>query len=456
MSFFSRLGSTGRIVLTAVVAVAILLLGGFLWVLLGPGPLAFAGGNRVALSDYHGGDPTGVPAELASADIVKRGEYLARAADCEACHTAKGGAPYAGGLALVLPFGTIWSPNITPDKDTGIGTWSDASFLNAVHNGIDDQGAHLYPAMPYASYTLMTDADALAIKAFLFSLKPVHNEIPDPALRFPFNQRWLVGVWAALFDSGKRFEPNAAQSAPWNRGAYIAEALEHCGECHTPRTMFQSLNNRRKYVGAVQAGWRAYNITSDRTSGVGAWSDTELGAYLSTGHADGRGTAAGPMGEAVDRSLSKLAPSDIAALVVYLRSIPAIESRRMPAPKSAPAPASHREGVTADLDPRGKQIFEGACASCHDWTGVSPLTHMATLSGVRAVNDPTATNVAQIVLSGERRNTGGQPVFMPAFGSAYSDDEVAAVANYVTARFGAEASGITAMDVARLRKQASR
>ena len=445
-----------RIVLIVVAAMAVIVLGGSLWVVLGPGALSFAGGSRVVLSAYHEVDPTGVPPELAQASLVERGEYLAHAADCEVCHTAKGGVPFAGGLGFVLPFGTIWSANITPDKDTGIGSWTDASFLNALHKGVDDEGTPLYPAMPYASYTLMTDADALAIKAFLFSLKPVHRDVPDNTFRFPFNQRWLMRVWAFLFDRDKRFEPNTARSAQWNRGAYVAEALAHCGECHTPRNVFQALNNRKKFAGAVQAGWSAYNITSDMNSGVGAWSDAELGEYLATGHADGHGTAAGPMGEAVDRSLSKLTHSDIAALVVYLRSVPAIAARRLPAPMAVPAPASHREGVTADLDPHGKQIFEGACASCHGWTGVGPLTRMATLTGARAVNDPSATNVAQIVLSGTRRTATGAPVFMPAFAGAYSDDEIAAVANYVTARFGAEPSQITARDVAALRKQVAR
>jgi mono/diheme cytochrome c family protein len=445
-----------RIILIVIAAIAVIVLGGFLWIVLGPGPLAFAGGHRVALSAYHDADPTGAPVELAGASVVKRGEYLARAADCEACHTAKGGVPFAGGLGFVLPFGTIWSPNITPDKDTGIGSWSDASFLNAVHKGMDDQGTALYPAMPYASYTAMTDSDALAIKAFLFSLRPVHNDVPDNTFRFPFNQRWLMRVWAFLFDSDKRFEPNTARSAQWNRGAYVAEALAHCGECHTPRNLLQALNNRKKFAGAVQAGWRAYNITADTDSGVGSWSDAALGEYLATGHADGHGAAAGPMGEAVDRSLSKLTHGDIAALVVYLRTIPAIATHRLPAVRAVAAPSSHREGVAEDVDPHGKRIFEGACASCHDWTGVSPLTRMATLTGARAVNDSSATNVAQIVLSGTRRRATGAPVFMPAFGGAYTDDEIAAVANYVTARFGAEPSRITAQEVAALRKQASR
>jgi mono/diheme cytochrome c family protein len=448
MSAPSKLSPPVRNGLFALTGVAAILLIWFLWVVLGPGPTDFAAGSRVALANYHGADPTGVPPELANAGLIKRGEYLARAADCEACHTAKGGAPFAGGLGFVLPFGTIYSPNITADKDTGIGSWSDASFLNALHKGIDDEGAHLYPAMPFASYTTMTDADALAIKAYLFSLKPVHSDVPDNTLVFPFNQRWLMGVWSFLFNPDKRFEANTAQSPQWNRGAYLAESLEHCGECHTPRTIFQSLNNRRKFAGATQAGWRAYNITSDGNSGVGAWSNAALAQYLSKGYADGHGSAGGPMGEAVDKSLSHLTAGDIAAIVTYLRTVPAIATSDLPAPKSVPAPASHKEGVVAGYDPRGKRIFEGACASCHGWTGVSPVTHYATLTGVRAVNDPTAINVAQTVIYGT--------AYMPAFGQGYSDDEIAAVANYVTARFGVSPSRITARDVAALRKQASK
>jgi mono/diheme cytochrome c family protein len=394
-----------------------------------------------------------VPSELAHASLLKKGEYLTRAADCGACHTARGGVPFAGGLGFVLPFGTIYSANITPDKDTGIGTWSDASFLNALHKGIDDEGVHLYPAMPYASYTGMTDADALAIKAYLFSFKPAHAVAPPNSLVFPINQRWLMGIWSFLFNSDKRFEPNSSQSVQWNRGAYLAESLGHCGECHTPRTLFQSLNNRRKFAGATQAGWRAYNITADRTSGVGDWSDAQLVQYLAIGHAERLGAAAGPMGKAVDNSFTYLAKGDIDDIVVYLRSVPAIATPDLPTPKTAPAPASHEEGVVADYDPHGKQIFEGACASCHDWTGVSSVTPMATLTGARAVNDPSAINVAEIVLNGTQRTAPGKAAFMPAFGGAYSNVEIAEVANYVVARFGAVPSRIAAKDVAKLRQE---
>jgi mono/diheme cytochrome c family protein len=428
-----------------------LALAGFLWIVLGPGPMDFAGGRRVPVADSNAPDPTGVPAELASASLVERGQYLARAADCEACHTAPGGTPFAGGLAFVLPFGTLYSTNITPDPKTGIGQYSDADFLNALHSGIDREGRHLYPAMPFASYTYITDSDALAIKAYLFSLKPVHAPPRNDTLRFPFNQRWLMGIWSFLLNPDQRFEPNIAQSAEWNRGAYLAEAMGHCGECHTPRNLFQALDNRLKFAGAVAAGWRAYNITNDRDSGIGAFSDAELFQYLAIGHANGHGTSAGPMAEAVDKSLSKLTQSDIAAMVVYLRSVPAISTPDLTAPKATPAPSDHRQSVAANVDPLGKAVFEGTCASCHSGTGVSELTPFATLTGARAVNDPTAINVAQVIISGADRQTPGGRAFMPAFGGAYSDSEIAAVANYVTARFGAQRSAITPEDVAKLR-----
>jgi mono/diheme cytochrome c family protein len=436
------------IILIAVVILGII--GIFAWRALNPGPLAFAGGSTVALADYHEANPTGVPADLAQADVVRRGEYLAKAADCLVCHTDRGGAAFAGGLAFSLPFGTLYSTNITPDKDTGIGDYSDQDFLNAVRRGIRKDGARLYPAMTYTSYTFMTDADVLAIKAYLFSLPPVHRANQDATLHFPFNQRWAMIFWSWAFNPDMRFAPNTARSAEWNRGAYIAEALAHCGDCHTPRNLAFALNNRRKFAGAVAAGWRAYDITSDRGTGIGAWSDDQVFAYLAKGHAMGRGTASGPMGEVVDQSLSQMEPSDIRALVTYLRSIPAVAASE-PANIAPPAPASPKEGG-AVADAPGRKVFEQACVSCHGWTGVSALSPFATISGSRAVNEPTATNVTQIVISGTRRLTPGA-MSMPAFGSIYTDTEIAAVANYVTARFGSVASKLTAKDVMELRGQ---
>ncbi|MDE1996754.1 MAG: cytochrome c, partial [Rhizobiaceae bacterium] len=238
------------------------------------------------------------------------------------------------------------------------------------------------------------------------------------------------------------------------RGAYLAEAMGHCGECHTPRNVAFALDNHQKFAGTITAGWHAFNISSDKNSGIGDWSDEDVYLYLSTGHANGHGGAAGPMGEATDDSLSYLTPDDARALVTYLRSVPAHASD-LPRTVTTPAPASHKEGVVAASDPRGEKIFASACASCHDWTGVSPVTGFATLTGVRAVNDPSATNVAQTVINGVNRTTADGKIFMPAFGQGYSDDDIAAVANYVTARFGAKGANLTGKDVADLRKQAA-
>jgi mono/diheme cytochrome c family protein len=423
------------------------------YIAFGPGPTAFAGGRHVALSDYHQGDPTGVPAEMKSASLVERGAYLTRAADCVVCHTAKGGVPFAGGRAFILPFGTIYSTNITPDMETGIGGYTDANFLDAVHKGIGRGNTRLYPAMPYASYTYMSDADALAIKAYLFTLKPEHAPALENTLVFPVNQRSLMGVWSLLFNSDKRFEPNADRSAAWNRGAYLTEAMGHCGECHTPRNLFFALNNRRKFGGAVQAGWRAYNISGDRASGVGAWSDSDLAHYLAVGHADGRGTASGPMGEAVDESLSQLSPSDINAIVSYLRTVPAVTTSDLLEPRTSLASASYAEAPAAESNAPGRAVYEGACAGCHGWTGVSPILPFATLTGTRGVNDPTAINVAQVIIGGADRHAANASANMPSFGGAYSDAEIASVANYVTARFGTQGSQLTATKVAAMRAQ---
>jgi mono/diheme cytochrome c family protein len=447
----SRFASRVIAVLLVIAVVGVCIL---LWLVLAPGPTDFAGGHQVALADYRGPNPTGAPATLANQTIVKRGEYLARAADCSQCHTAKGGQEFAGGFAINLPFGTLWSTNITPDKKTGIGDYSDTDFLNAVRRGIRRDGRPLYPAMIYTSYTYMTDADALAIKAYLFSLAPVHTPHRANTLTFPFNQRRLVALWSWLFNADRRFAPNADRSAAWNRGAYLAEALAHCGECHTPRTIAFSVNNRRKFAGAVAAGWRAWNITADHNAGIGAWSDADVYGYLAQGHAIGHGTASGTMGEAVDNGFAGMAPDDIRAIVTYLRTVPARSSSDIPATLAPPAPASPKSGPVV-ADAFGKHLFEGACAACHGWTGQSAISPFATLTGARAVNDPSATNVAQIVISGTRRTTPSGVVSMPPFGASFTDAEIAAVANYVTARFGAKGSSLSVNDVTSLRRQSA-
>ncbi len=441
-------GNTWHLSVAGVVAIGGVVALGFVgWMVFQPGPYSFARGRPVALSEYTGPSPTGVPIELAKADAATRGEYVARMADCEACHTNKGGQPFAGGRGFVLPFGTIYTPNITPDPETGIGKWSDAQFLDAVHRGIAPDGSRYYPAFPYASYTMLTDEDVLAIKAYLFTLTPVKQANRPDTFAFPYDQRWLMAIWATLFNPDRRFSPVPEQSPQWNRGAYLVEAAGHCGECHTPRNPMQALDQRQKFAGGVAEGWNAYNISADKVSGIGDWSAEELTAYLSAGHATGRGVASGPMGEAVALSLAHLTPSDIAAIVTYVRSVPPAASG--PPRRAGPAPASPR---LAGLDnPIGQRVFQGNCASCHGWSGTGSVREQAGLTGLRSVNDPSGANAALMVLHGSGAVRPGHPL-MPAFGKAYSDAEIAAVANYVTARFGAEPSRLTGNDVARLRK----
>jgi mono/diheme cytochrome c family protein len=444
----SSVGKRFAIILGIVVVLGLAVLA---WAGIRPGPMDFAGA-AVPLADYSG-DPTGVPADF-TGDAMARGQYLADAADCLACHTAEGGAAFAGGRAFHTDFGTLYSPNISPDPETGIGSWSDEEFLRAMHEGIGKNGERLYPAFPYAAYTYLTTDDVLAIKAYLFSQPPVRNVPPEHTLRFPYDQRWLMAIWSMLYNPDTRFEPVADRPLAWNRGAYMVEALGHCGECHTPRTPLQSLDNRRKFGGGFAEGWRAYNLSSDEASGIGSWSADDLERYLKTGRSENRGSAFGPMAEAVHLSFAKMTDSDVSAIVEYVRSIPPVETPDLPAARTRPAEPDPLQGVAADTNPRGLEIFSGSCAGCHGWTGQNDLVPHSTFTGSRAINDPTATNVALAILhgAGELPASDSAIATMPAFGDVLTDDDVAAVSNYVIARFGATASAITADEVALLRE----
>jgi mono/diheme cytochrome c family protein len=440
-----------KLALLAIVLVAIVVAAW--WALRAGDPTAFAKGKRVALADFKGTDPTGAPANLADADLVARGEYLTRAADCEACHSVPGGKPFAGGLPFKLPMiGTIYSTNITPDQETGIGAWSDEEFLKALHHGIGKDGKHLYPAFPYTSYALMTDSDVLAIKAYLLTLKPVKYTPPPNDVSFPFNQRYLIMFWNVLFKPSHRFRPNQDQPADWNRGAYLVEALGHCGDCHTPRNVLFGLDNKRKFAGAIIQGWKAYNITPDLDWGIGSWSDEQLEGYLSAGYAENRGSAGGPMSEVVDNSLRYMTEPDIKAIATYLKSVPANGDGTDIA--AAPTPKVAREvgEQPPDKSGPGLHVFEGACIGCHQFDGKGTVSNFASLVGSRTVNDPAGTNVTQALIDGTHLRIAKTAGFMPEFGKGYSDPEIAAVVNYVTGRFGARASTLTPGDIAKRRQ----
>lgn len=389
---------------------------------------------------------TSTAALAQTSDVVKRGEYLANAADCVACHTKKDGKPYAGGFAIALPFGTLYSPNITPDRETGIGTYTDEEFVAAVRDGVAKGSKHLYPAMPYPSYALMSREDVLAIKAYLFSLPPEKSDIPANTVAFPFDQRWGMVFWNALFKPGSEMVKDPSRSEAWNRGAYLVEALGHCGECHTPRRITMNRNESQKFAGAVTQGWKAYNITADSESGIGAWSDDELASYLTTGHAPGRSSAAGPMAEVVQYSLRHLTAEDIKAMVTYLKTVPAIRNAPPIAFQPTEAAAKTAPGATPGL---GERLFAGECANCHAWDGTGTQKSHASLVGSRTVNDPDATNLIAVLLSGAHLQA-SRTVFMPTF-QARSDEELAALVNFTAARFGNGRASVTAADISAAR-----
>jgi mono/diheme cytochrome c family protein len=382
--------------------------------------------------------------------LVAKGEYLTKAADCAACHTAPGGQPFAGGRAFRLPFGTIYSSNITPDQETGIGRWSDAEFVRAVHRGIGKNGEDLYPAFPYTAYALLSTDDVLAMRAYLSTVRPVSLRNTDNTLVFPFNQRYSLRAWKLLFVPTRPWEPSAAHDAAWNRGAYLAEALAHCGECHTPRNLMFATKSSRKYAGAVVDGWKAYNITSDVATGIGAWPDAEIEQYLSSGHAPAHGSAGGGMGEAIDLSLRHLSSEDIAALTRYLRTIPAQRSEFTAQIDHHPATLNRATAWSPGPDRNesiGFQIFASACASCHGWDGAGQQTDHAEFLGSPAVNDPSGVNLVRAVLAGVKIGSPRGDNLMPSFAAAYSDAEIAAVSNYVIGHFGGRRGKVTAADV---------
>jgi mono/diheme cytochrome c family protein len=409
-------------------------------------------------TDRSPGTSPAIAGAPASAAAVARGEYLLKAADCVACHTVgESGKPFAGGVAFKLPFGTIYSSNITPDPTYGIGAYTDDEFVRAVREGVRRDGKHLYPAFPYTAYTQLSRDDVLAIKAYLWTLPPVAQPNRANELGFPFSQRWGMILWDAAFHKSGRFAPDPTKSAQWNSGAYLATALGHCGECHTPRNLGFGLEHSRELTGEELQGWRAYNITADPRHGIGSWTDDQILAYLANGHAPSHASAGGPMLEAVSHSLQFLNPADATALVTYLRTVPAHEGKHPITVDAQPPAVVASNAMLPSPDElrsesQGLALFEGACASCHQWNGSGRQTPYASLQGMRSVNDPSAKNVTQVILQGAKMRVGDSDVFMPAFADAYSNAEVAALANYVVAHFGGKHGSVTADDVAARRK----
>ena len=374
---------------------------------------------------------------------IERGRYLAVLSDCASCHTVPGSnQPFAGGRAIETPFGNIVAPNITPDPETGIGSWSDEQFDAAVRKGVARNGSHLYPAMPYNAYTKMSRDDVLAIRAYLNTLVPVRNAVEANTLPFPFGIRAAMRVWNALYFNEGDYQPNPNQSAEWNRGAFLVDGPGHCGACHTPKTALGGDKTSQYLEGAYLQGWSAPDITNDSRLGLGAWSKEDLVAYLKSGH--NRVTAAtGPMGEVVTLSAAFTTDPDLNAIATYLKSLPG--KTAAPAALAANDPA-----MTA-----GAAIYRDQCSACHglDGKGIAELFPSVADSSMVKSGDPTTS--IRIVLRGARSvGTTAQPTApgMPAYGKQLDDDEVAAVLTYMRNTWGGAAAAVTSGQVSDVRR----
>jgi mono/diheme cytochrome c family protein len=403
-----------------------------------------------------------------SAELIKRGEYLAKAADCGACHTAPGGKPFAGGLAISSPVGTIYSTNITPSADYGIGRYSEEQFALALRRGIRRDGANLYPAMPYTSFSVFTDADVQALYSyFMQGVTPAEASGPGTDLPFPMNIRFSMMGWNLLFLNKKPFQPDPQQSDAWNRGKYLVQGAAHCSACHTPRGFLMQERAGQAFAGGQVGSWYAPNITSDVDSGIGSWSQDELVQYLRTGDAPGKAQAAGSMGEAVAHSFQYLSDADLNAMATYVRTVPAIHDRSDRGSRFAFGRASSdlgllrgKYGIRSDSgDPTGAELFQANCASCHSplgqgsWDGYYP-----SLFSNSALGSNNPTNLIATILHGVNRTTFKGQAYMPGFAgdpndlAALSDQEIVLLGNYMLERYGRPGIVVTADQVAEVRR----
>jgi mono/diheme cytochrome c family protein len=377
---------------------------------------------------------------------IERGRYLTVIADCGACHTDPvQDRPFAGGRPIETPFGMVVAPNITPDRDTGIGGLSDAQFEAVVREGKMPDGKNVYPAMPYPYYTRMSRADVLAIRAYLNTVAPVHHEVVSDQLPFPFNIRASLALWNALYFTPGQFKPDPAQSPAWNRGAYLVEGPGHCGACHTPKSKLGGDDHERALRGYSLQGWFAPDLTQDAHRGLGRWSANDLVEYLKKGH-NQFAAASGPMAEEVADSSSRMSDADLAAIAAYLKSQPGATPGRSPLPAADPVMAA------------GAAIYDDLCSACHrpDGTGVPYLIPNLAASASVASSEPTT--LIRVVLEGaDSVSTREEPTApsMPAFGWQLSDVQVAAVTTYIRNSWDHAAPAVSAGAVREARKQLS-
>jgi mono/diheme cytochrome c family protein len=378
---------------------------------------------------------------------VAKGEYLARAGDCVACHTAPEGKLFAGSRAMPTPFGTLYTSNITPDPDTGIGKWTADQFYATMHVGRFPDGGLLYPAMPFGSYTKVTRQDSDAIFAYLKTVPPVRQANRPHDLRFPYNNRSLILGWRTLFFKEGEFKPDPKQSEQWNRGAYLVEGLGHCGMCHTAINALGGSSESQAFQGGLipMQNWYAPSLTSNREAGLGDWSIEEISDLLRTGISN-RGVVYGPMAEVVYNSLQYLTDDDTRAMAIYLKSL------SQPSPPAAASVVPKAESRL--LLSLGKAVYDAQCATCHGAQGEGKPPHYPPLAANQSIQMASAVNPIRMVLNGGYPpGTAGNPMpyGMPPFAQSLSDEEVAAVVTYIRTAWGNRGAAITAREANDLR-----
>jgi mono/diheme cytochrome c family protein len=386
-----------------------------------------------------------VRADPPPAATVARGKALVEAADCASCHTADPSKPLAGGKRIDTPFGCIFSPNLTPERDTGLGAWTDDEFYRALHEGVARNGARYYPAFPYPNFTKITRDDVLAIRAYLSTLAPVRNTPPPPQLRFPLNYRVVMRGWNWLFFRPGTFEKNPQKTDEWNRGAYLIEGAAHCGACHTPKNIFGADKRGQAYGGGLIDGWFAPRLDAAERSGLKSWSVDDIVEYLQSGR-NGKSHAGKLMAEVVVNSTSRMSDADVRAMAVYLKDLPA----GMPELAVTPPPQAQMTD--------GARIYQ-ACAACHEADGTGSPRIYPPLPGNANLQSADPSSTLRIILDGaltvttpRAPNTGS----MPAYYRKLTDQEIADVATYIRNSWGNAAPAVTPEQVAKARRESSK
>jgi mono/diheme cytochrome c family protein len=380
--------------------------------------------------------------------LVKRGRDLAAIGNCNDCHTVRGGKAFAGGLPVPTPFGTIFSSNITPDAETGIGRWPEAAFRRAMRSGVDRDGKHLYPTFPYDHFTNVTDEDDRALYAFLMTRQSVRAPARENQLSFPLDQRFVIAGWKLLFLRHGAYQPDGAQSADWNRGAYLVEGLAHCGACHTPRNTLGAERASAQFAGGDVDNWHAYAINAQSPAPV-PWDADALFAYLRDGWHSDHGVARGPMAQVVS-NLSSVPPSDIRAIATYMAAVfgaPTPDRKRQGEAVRAQVKSTATQVTKVNPPPMqapptdkvGASIYAAACAVCHE-TDRPPPYGGVNLALSTSISGPDPRNAANIVLSGIRPVEGERSPIMPGFADSMNDGQIAALLNYLRTRFSNQAA----------------